>query len=646
MRFERWALSSKGRCPHICPSSLWEEWLVPFLQIFFANTTHDIELRTVPMVAREFSRDPKTLAAFLIKQKASNLYFGCCTREGKQGAKVNCRELVAFWVDIDFKELPEAEARYELDTFALRPTLIISSGGGFHVYWCLKQPYDAQDSRCEAILKGLALTLHADTQACDISRILRVPDTLNHKYKPPREVKLIHADWSTRYDIDDFKVYEQHIEQVKPVEQRNGQVTKGGRTKAINSLAGFMNRNGNTLEEIEAACLGLNTRFDPPFTEKEVRRKAQGIFNGYAKEHGNGDAPTNSRIECVLADSIEPEPLLWLWENRIPLGKLTVFCGVPDTGKSTVAIDIASKCTTGFPWPDCPNRHDPCDVLMLISEDDLKDTVVPRLIASGAKLNHIHFAIQTIVEKDARRTERRIALDADLKALESILVQEPEIKLVIIDPLGSYLGALKKNDEEVIRRVLTDMKELAERTGVSMVSIDHFNKKNEQSAIHRLSGAGALAAVPRAVWAFVKDTDSEDKTMRLMLNAKLNVVSEAKKAGLKYYATGVDIAIKGVQSNLPVIQWLGNSDGDLDEILHKQADHEGTKANKCGKWLLAELAHGARWSEEIYKAGEKLGFSDRTIKRVRSDLGIKPLQVGRRWKMELPGGENDPRVDD
>lgn len=343
-------------------------------------------------------------------------------------------------------------------------------------------------------------------------------------------------------------------------------------------------------------------------------------------------------IECILASKIKPEPLLWLWENRIPMGKLTVFCGVPDTGKSTVAIDIASRCTTGLAWPDCNGPREVSEVLMLISEDDLKDTVVPRLMAAGADLEKIHFAIQTVVTQKQKKYERRIALDEDLKALEETLARNMKINLIIADPLGSYLGKKKKNAEEDMRWILTELKELAERARVAVISIDHFNKKNEQSAIHRLSGAGALAAVPRAVWAFVKDADDEAKVTRLMLNAKLNVVAEAKKAGLKYYAVGAEIMIQGKPSSLPVIQWLGSSDGDLEEILHTQADPEKGKRGKCVKWLRTFLKDGAVYSREVYEAAEKDGFSERTIKRSLKEASVIPFQTSKRWKMELSSG--------
>ena len=44
-----------------------------------------------------------------------------------------------------------------------------------------------------------------------------------------------------------------------------------------------------------------------------------------------------------LLAEVEPEPVRWLWPDRIPLGKLTVVEGDPAVGKSTVVYDLAAR---------------------------------------------------------------------------------------------------------------------------------------------------------------------------------------------------------------------------------------------------------------------------------------------------------------
>lgn len=610
-----------------------------FLQRFFEGTTRNIELRTVPAVARIFTRDEKLLNKFIEQHPKTHIYFGCCTREGNtEGDKKHCAELVAFWSDIDFMKTKREDADKAITAFPFKPSVTIFSGGGYHLYWLLKECCDAHDQRCEPTLKGISATLNADMSGAELARILRVPGTMNYKYNPPRRVEIVKADWGLRYNVDDFEVFKMEaITQAESIGARTGKIGPGARTAALVSLAGSMNRKGMTLEEAMAAMLGLNSRFNPPHEKQYVEEKAKSIYEQYGTQHG-GTNGVITLVETMTADGVVPEPLAWLWLHRIPLGKLTVFVGMPDVGKSTVAIDVVARCTTGEPWPGTEEARRPQEVLMLVSEDDLTDTAVPRLMAAKADLNKVHFAMQTkiIDTKKGSQATRRIALDQDLKSLELILAEHPEIKLVIIDPLGSYLGKLKKNAEEDIRGVLTELKEMAERTKVAVISIDHFNKNVEQSALHRLSGAGALAAVPRAVWGFVKDKDDPEKLTRLMLNAKLNVVSERNKAGLKYRSVGVEFFIKNTMSNLPTINWLGESVGDLDEILHEKNDPDKTKVGKCGIWLQERLAKGAVLSTMIYTEGANAGFSEKTIRRSGAQLGITHVKTTGGWRMELP----------
>ena len=67
------------------------------------------------------------------------------------------------------------------------------------------------------------------------------------------------------------------------------------------------------------------------------------LSNGYRK---------NIDIESICASVVGPEKVRWLWEGRIPFGKLTIFDGDPDVGKSVVTTDTAVRVSTGRGFPD------------------------------------------------------------------------------------------------------------------------------------------------------------------------------------------------------------------------------------------------------------------------------------------------------
>src|SRR3954463_10883701 len=84
------------------------------------------------------------------------------------------------------------------------------------------------------------------------------------------------------------------------------------------------------------------------------------------------------------------EPVQWLWDARIPLGKITLLEGLPGIGKSTLALDLAARVTRGIEMPLEDAAVVPAsDVAVFSGDDDLADTVRPRLEAAGADLSRV-----------------------------------------------------------------------------------------------------------------------------------------------------------------------------------------------------------------------------------------------------------------
>ena len=82
-------------------------------------------------------------------------------------------------------------------------------------------------------------------------------------------------------------------------------------------------------------------------------------------------------------------PVDWLFPGFIPAGKVSFVVGEAGLGKSQFVTDIAARVTTGRPMPFCEKAAEPASVLMLNMEDNLYDTVRPRLITAGADLDRV-----------------------------------------------------------------------------------------------------------------------------------------------------------------------------------------------------------------------------------------------------------------
>lgn len=95
-------------------------------------------------------------------------------------------------------------------TFPLPPSYIVASGGGYHCYWLLDKPFIVGRSEerlreAKHIQRSWVRRIpQADQGVCCLTRILRLPDTLNHKYKPAREVYLHTTNRQARYTIDEL----------------------------------------------------------------------------------------------------------------------------------------------------------------------------------------------------------------------------------------------------------------------------------------------------------------------------------------------------------------------------------------------------------------------------------------------------------
>jgi hypothetical protein len=89
---------------------------------------------------------------------------------------------------------------------AVPPSVLVASGGGYHCYWLLAEPFvlDTPEKRARAVdvQARWQAFVGGDKAAKDIARVLRVPGTLNHKYSPPRTVTFVEQDYSRTYTLD------------------------------------------------------------------------------------------------------------------------------------------------------------------------------------------------------------------------------------------------------------------------------------------------------------------------------------------------------------------------------------------------------------------------------------------------------------
>ena len=349
-------------------------------------------------------------------------------------------------------------------------------------------------------------------------------------------------------------------------------------------------------------------------------------------------------VQC--AADVTPEPVEWLWPGRVALGKLTLIAGEAGLGKSQLSIAMVASVTTGGEWPCREGRAPQGSVVILSAEDGPADTVVPRLMAAGADRKRVEL-VSAVRDEKSRRS---FNLSADLALLDQKISEIGDVKLIIIDPISSYLGP--KVDSHVnaaVRAVLEPVSEMAARLRVAIVAITHPPKGTGTTAINRFIGSIAFVAAARA--AFIVTRDAEDEIRRLFLPVKNNLAPLGKGLAFRLEQRLVADGIVGSS-----VAWETETVTITADQALQAADDRGGGGGAgidAEEFLREALASGAVAVIDLKADAKEAGLSWATIRRAKDRLGIvaKRESHGRdgggrwTWAMPIPARCSSPLQD-
>ena len=162
--------------------------------------------------------DPKRIQRFLAGCEKAKRGAFCrvalrsqAALKDRKGDATHCQSLPAFFLDVDFKHLGEAETRKRIAAVPLPPSMMVESGGGLHPYWILAQPFYLKSEMAEAKrwLRHIAASVAdvVDESVSEPARVLRIPGS--HKFKPeygePRLVTLSVYEPERVYSLDQLR---------------------------------------------------------------------------------------------------------------------------------------------------------------------------------------------------------------------------------------------------------------------------------------------------------------------------------------------------------------------------------------------------------------------------------------------------------
>jgi len=321
-----------------------------------------------------------------------------------------------------------------------------------------------------------------------------------------------------------------------------------------------------------------------------------------------GDHAIIRRVSDVIA-----EPITWLWRDRVAIGKLTIIAGDPGLGKSQLTAYMAAKVTTAGAWPNDDGDAPFGNVIMLSCEDDVADTIRPRLEAVAADLHRVH-----VIE--AVRTGQGIrgfSLTEDLTKLEAALCDVGDVRLVVVDPITAYLGGSDTHKTGDVRAALAPLQELASRYRIAVVAVSHFNKSaGGGKSINAVTGSAAFVAASRATFIVTKDNDNPLR--RLLIEAKNNL---AQASGLAF--TVVETVLSNGIKAPHVVFEHGTVELTADQAIGEPV-HDGNRsaANEAADFLKAELAGGPVAAKVVKANAKAAGISDKTLQRAADNVGV------------------------
>jgi hypothetical protein len=151
----------------------------------------------------------------LVRSSKQMITFGPAPRcrippKGSAGRDQDIQQIGCIWADLDYKQAKGGaiEIVERIRGLPLRPSIVINSGYGRHIYFIFHEPLRDRAGNLplwKELITGLRDILHGDA-VINPSRVMRLPGTLNLKEAHPVlcEISEEFSSW-TRYSVDEVR---------------------------------------------------------------------------------------------------------------------------------------------------------------------------------------------------------------------------------------------------------------------------------------------------------------------------------------------------------------------------------------------------------------------------------------------------------
>jgi len=261
---------------------------------------------------------------------------------------------------------------------------------------------------------------------------------------------------------------------------------------------------------------------------------------------------------------------------------------------------LKEKTKTEKPTKDNPNAA--ANVLFITAEDDLNDTIAPRLRKAGADVD----CVFSCDDKDTQE------LSFTSPGFEN-MISRCSPKLVIADPIQAFLGRnVDMHRANEIRPIMSYLRCLAKEYNCAILLIEHLNKNIGGKSLYRGLGTVDISSATRSI--LMVGSNPEDDTDKGIAHIKTN-------CGQRGDVVGFTISNRGLEwnpdTNLTAEAIEGYSNGNGN------ARPKGTTAlDNAKNFLEAALKDGKQASRDVVLEAMQRGILESTLKRARGELGV------------------------
>jgi hypothetical protein len=212
-------------------------------------------------------------------------------------------------------------------------------------------------------------------------------------------------------------------------------------------------------------------------------------------------------------------------------------------------------------------------------------------------------------------------------------VRQVGAALVVIDPIMAFLsGDVNSNRDQDVRRALTPLKQMAERTGAAVVLVRHLNKTPGGNPLYR--GGGSIGIIGAARSGMVVGRHPDDEEMRVLAGQKNNLSLAPESLAYR---------IETAENGAARIVYEGVSEATAGQLLRVPVDDEEKSAlSEAKEFLLSELKRHPVSANAVKRSAREADISERTLKRAKQALGVKSeKESDGSWTWSLPSEKTE-----